>query len=132
MSDYIVWLDSVKAHVFELNSESSASHIKRVDFEHSSKNKKTNHDHHGNEVLFKEIAEKMSDGNKLLLMGPGLSKNQFHTYLADHHSHSLAKKVVGVETCDHPTDNQVLAIARKFFVHYDLFNDPVVAAKTRG
>jgi len=131
MSDYIVWLDSAKAHVFELNSEMKESSMKAEIFEHAMKNKKGGHDHHENDGLFKDIANRVNSSKKLLVMGPGQAKNQFRTYLTEHHTHSLAKKIVGVETCDHPTDNQILAIARKFFAHYDLFNDPVVAAKTR-
>ncbi|OYZ24355.1 MAG: hypothetical protein B7Y39_01480 [Bdellovibrio sp. 28-41-41] len=131
MSDYIVWLDSAKAHVFELNAESTASEVKKTDLAHAMKNIKGSHEHHANDVLFKQITEKTLGCKKLLLMGPGLAKNQFQKYLDDHYTHTLATKVVGVETCDHPTDNQVLAIARKFFVHYDLFNDPVLASKSR-
>tara|TARA_B110001454_G_C12723220_1_gene435924 strand:- start:8793 stop:9206 length:414 start_codon:yes stop_codon:yes gene_type:complete len=131
MSDYIVWLDSEKAHVFELNAELKQSKLQKENFEHQIKHKKGNHEQHLNEILFKKIAERLTESNKILLMGPGLAKNQFRVYLDEHHTHSLGKHVVGVETCDHPTDNQILAIARKFFAHYDLFNEPILATGSR-
>lgn len=122
MSDYVVWMDSAKAHVFELNLKGiKTSEIKKEDIAHR-----------GSEPLFSEICKSLHDCDKLLIMGPGLAKNQFKSYLSEHFTHSLAKHLVGVETCDHPTDNQILAISRKFFVHYDLFNEPMLPNRARG
>lgn len=132
MSDYILWLDSAKAHVFEINPEMKAPQIKKYEFEHRMKNKKDGHDHHVNETLFKEIADHVGSCKKLLVMGPGMAKTQFCSFLNENYTHSLAKTIIGVETCDHPTDNQILAIARKFFAHYDLFNDPLIATHNKG
>ena len=122
MSDYIVWLDSAKAHVFEL----SLSGIKTFEV------KKEDTQHQKNDSLFKDLAQKLIACEKLLLMGPGLAKNHFKSYLNEHYTHSLATHIVGTETCDHPTDNQILAIARNFFMHYDLFNVPIQPGRSRG
>lgn len=132
MSDYILWVDTTKAHVFEINSESKVGQIKKHEFEHRKKLNKNGHDHNVNEELFKDIADHIHNCKKLLVMGPGVAKTQFRSFLDRSYAHSLAKNVVGVETCDHPTENQILAIARKFFVHYDLFNDPVIAGHSRN
>ena len=35
------------------------------------------------------------------------------------HDHEVSNKVVGVETVDHPSDAQLVAFARKYFVAKD-------------
>lgn len=126
MTDYVIWLDSEKAQIFALKTSGiEKSHLKKSGMDHHTHNKK---DHHGDsapEHFFRELAVKLKDAEKLLILGPGLAKNHFKTHLETHHTGGLAKKIIGIENCDHPTDNQVLAEARKFFKHYDLFNNPI-------
>jgi len=55
----------------------------------------------------------------------GLAKDHFKTHLETHHTAGLAKRIIGMEVVDHPTDNQILAASRKFFKTYDLFNNPI-------
>jgi hypothetical protein len=40
------------------------------------------------------------------------------------HDPKIADKVVGVETIDHPTDGQLVAYARKYFVAKDRMLSP--------
>jgi hypothetical protein len=34
----------------------------------------------------------------------------------------IAKRIIGIETVDHPTDGQILAYAKKFFKKFDQLN----------
>ncbi len=54
----------------------------------------------------------------MLLTGPGLVKTALHHHI-DQRKPLLAKRVVGVETLDHPGDGELLAFARKYFEKVD-------------
>ena len=65
-------------------------------------------------ALMNEIAEALEPAAEWLLIGPGSAKDELAKHIARHH-HTLASRIVGVENADHPTDGQILAMARKFF-----------------
>ena len=64
------------------------------------------------------IAEALKGANEILVVGPAQAKLQLIKHI---HAHDpdLADKIVGVETVDHPTDGQLVAYARKYFVAKD-------------
>lgn len=125
MAAYVVWMDSEKALIFNLGvSGIVKTQLKKSHVDHHSHNKKDHHADPGAEHFYKELAQKVKDGQEILVVGPGLAKNHFRTYL-DSHVHGLAKKIVGLENSDHPTDNQILAAARKFFASYHLYHEPI-------
>ena len=49
---------------------------------------------------------------------PAQAKVAFRHYIDEKHR-DVAKRVVGVETLDHPSDGELLAYARKYFVKVD-------------
>jgi hypothetical protein len=49
-----------------------------------------------------------------LVTGPASAKNERAAYLA-HRYPEAAKRVSGVESLDHPSEGQLLALARRFF-----------------
>ena len=126
MIDYVVWLDSEKAQIFALKTSGvEKSHLEKNTQDHHTHNKTDHHGDAGPEHFFRDLSVKLAGANQLLILGPGLAKNHFKTHLETHHTNSLGKKIIGIETCDHLTDNQILASAHKFFKHYDLFNNPI-------
>ena len=131
MTDYVIWLDSEKAQIFALKiSGIEKTRIQKSGVDHHSRNKKDQHTDSDQEHFFRDLAVAlMKVEGKLLILGPGLAKNHFKNYLESHHKGGLVNKIVGLENCDHPTDNQILAEARKFFKHYDLFNNPTKPSK---
>ncbi len=121
MDSVIVWMDSEKATVFKFSASGNDKSAIKNHY----------HDHHTHspadgpkqmESFFHEIIEKLKDAHEILLTGPGLAKNHFKTHLETHHHQEVAKKIVGIETSDHPTDNQVLAFGKKFFRNFHLFS----------
>ncbi|MBI3556281.1 MAG: translational machinery protein [Deltaproteobacteria bacterium] len=76
---------------------------------------------HGLDGFFKQLADSIKDAKEVIVLGPSEAKVHFKSYLEKHFAHTLAKKIVAVETVDHPSDNQILAQARKFFKAYDAF-----------
>jgi len=126
MADYVVWLDSEKAHIFNLKpSGVEKSHVEKNVFDHHTINKKDHHGDPAQEHFFRDLAVKLKDAEKILILGPGLAKNHFKTHLETHHTAHLAKKIIGLENSDHPTDNQILQAAGKFYTTYNLFNSPI-------
>lgn len=115
MTQYVVWMDSEKADLFNMKSsgvEKSQVNVHGAD--HHSRSKKDLNDAHS-EHFYKDLAVQLKDAEQILLIGPGHSKNHFKTHLETHHTAGLASKIVGMETADHPTDNQIVALASKFF-----------------
>ena len=126
MSDYVVWLDSEQAQIFALKTSGiEKSHLKKSGMDHHTHNKKDHHSDATIEHFFRDLAVKLKDAEHLLIVGPGLAKNHFRTHLETHHTGDLGKRIVGIENSDHPTDNQILAEARKFFKAYNLFNGTI-------
>lgn len=118
----IAWLDHREAHIatFSLGSSNMIA-------VHSRRPKQRIH-HKANEIgsgkasddhaFFDEIAESLSTTSEVLVVGPGNAKTAFATYVQARHP-DLAKRIVGVETLDHPTDGQLLAHARTTFAAMD-------------
>lgn len=125
MAKYIIWLDSEHASIFDLKvSGIEKSQLQRQVIDHHTTNKKDHHGDPATEHFYRDLAKRIKDAEEILLLGPSLSKNHFKTYL-ESHTPGLAKAIVGIEATDHPTDNQIMAIGRKFFKTYNLFHHPI-------
>lgn len=129
MKNYIIWLDSEAARIFELTGSGIKKSVcTNSQKDHHTRHKNDLHEDPGSEHYFRDLAAKVADSDQLLLMGPGLAKNHFQKFLASHHATVLAKKVIGLETLEgfeHLSENQMFAAARKFYKTYDLFNNPI-------
>ncbi len=120
MANYVVWLDSAHAKIFELHPEEAVEEktLWRKEIRHHTGVEKEHNNHKNGEKFFHEVAALLTDANELLLVGPGEAKVHFRTHLESHHHPQVAKKIVGVETVDHPTDGQIIALAKKFFKNH--------------
>ncbi len=125
MDAYVIWLDSREAKVFKL----APTGVERKHLEghgrkrHADPHGKHSEQHHPeSEALFKDLAAALVDAGELLILGPGEAKTRFKGWLERHDPKGLAKRIVGVETVDHPKENEIVAKAREFFKHYDLFH----------
>lgn len=125
MSACVVWIDSEHAKVFKI----SASGIEKKTMKHHSvDNKSSHHDehkHNAEEHFFHSVADTIGKVEELLVFGSGLAKTHFKAHLEKHHHKELAKHLVGVETLDHLSDNQILEAARKFFKKYNTYNSSI-------
>lgn len=114
----VVWIDHADAKLFSFNREEvEATKIHAPAM--------SGHIHHkagslgsgkavaGNEFLSQVEAE-LRKSNEFLIVGPGTAKLELVRHI-HRHAADLDKKLVGVETVDHPTDGQIVAYARKYF-----------------
>ena len=81
-----------------------------------------NHKHNAEEHFFHALALEIGNVEELLVFGAGMAKTHFKTHLEKHHHGQLAKSLIGVETLDKLTDNQILESARKFMKKYNTYN----------
>ena len=123
MSHYhaVVWLDHVEAHVQHFTREAVEKKLvegKPHRHLHTKRNAQASGHAAEDPEFFRKIAEALGDAQEILVVGPANAKIELVKYL-DTHVPQLKKKVVAVETVDHPSDGQVLAYARKHFRAFD-------------
>ena len=115
-------MDQSEAHVVMFDREhAEAQHIKS----------RSHHKHQGKAddltAFFADVAQALADTREVLLAGPGLVRNQFRDWAAKHHA-AVADVVVDSVAADHPTDAQLVAMARQYFKKFDnMAADPSVA-----
>ncbi len=120
MSSYVVWMDTSHAKLFCLKAEGLVTEqVKSHTHEHHGFNPRDEHRDH--EKFYHEVAGKLATATEILLVGPGVAKDQFMHHLKNHHHAGIAAKVLAVESMDHPTDGQVIDHAKRFFKHAHLF-----------
>jgi stalled ribosome rescue protein Dom34 len=114
----VVWIDHREARVFHF----SPSDVERLVLHPDNP---TRHIHHkANSIgsghaaedqhFLHAAAEAIADAGEVLITGPANAKNELVKHI-DQHDHELMKKIVGVETVDHPSDAQLVAHARHYF-----------------
>lgn len=120
MSSYVVWIDTSHAKLFNLTPQGiKTEEVKSHNHDHHGYNPRDEHREH--DKFYHEVAHKLTAAVEILLVGPGVGKEQFKHHLEKHHHADVAKKILAVENMDHPTDAQVVAHAKKFFKHAHLF-----------
>lgn len=111
----VVWIDHQKAQVLQFD----AAHVEAT--------KVKAHTHHtaqhGSAVrteheFFGEVCAALDGIAEVLVTGPRKGIDDFRHY-AEKHRAETAKRVVGYEVVDHPSDAQLIAFARKYFLKYD-------------
>ena len=114
----IVWIDHLNAKVFYVG-------IAGVDEVVLHAHLATEHLHHkANSIgaghvaddrrFLDEVASALVHSSEILVIGPGIEKTALLHHLQKHHSR-VAAAVVGVENADHPSDGQIVALARRSF-----------------
>jgi stalled ribosome rescue protein Dom34 len=114
----VVCIDHAEALVFEFNESGITEHrIRPKDREGNIHHKagSTGSGHaHDSKAYLTAVAEALQPSHEILIVGHGTAKDEFASFIRDHVP-ALAPRIMGVETVDQPTKNEVLAFARKFF-----------------
>ena len=116
----VVWLDHAEAHVIHFNrDESQTDIIKSASKPHLHVKAGGNGGRSADDRAYLEqVISSVKDAQEILITGPGTEKTVLYKFMLKQHP-AVAEKVVSVESSDHPSDNQLLAYARKFFVASD-------------
>ena len=121
MSACVLWIDSEHAKIFKISIDGI---VKKLLSQHSVHPSGARHDQHkinSENKFFHEIAVSINSTEELLILGAGLAKNHFKNHLEAHHQ-ELHKHIVGFETLDSVSDNQILEFSRQFFKKFNTFN----------
>jgi stalled ribosome rescue protein Dom34 len=70
-------------------------------------------------AYYHAVAESLTGAQEILVVGPAQAKLQLIKHMHAHHP-KMAELVIGVESVDHPTDGQLIAYARKYFIAKDM------------
>ena len=98
--------------------------VVQFDADHTQATKIHEHTHytrqHGSEVrseheFFSSVCDALAGVIQVLIAGSHTAQADFRHYVEKHRPET-GKKIVGWETVDHPTDAQLLALARHCFV----------------
>ena len=119
-----LWIDHKKAVIFSLSDE--GAEIKRIsselerDVRFSGGEQKESAEKHRDKRLTgqlnnynDEVVNYICDAESILIFGPGETKRELKKRLE---SRKLHQKVVGFETVDKMTDNQIVAKVRQHFL----------------
>ncbi len=119
----VVWLDQSEAHVVMFDREHAETH--RI-------KSRSHHKHQGKtddlNTYFADIAQALVETREVLVAGPGLVRNKFRDWCIKHDA-NVAGVIVDSIAADHPTDPQLVAMARQYFKKFDsMAADPSTAA----
>ena len=110
----VVWMDHNEAHVLMFDREHAEAQRIKSRSHHTPK-----HGHvKGDKDFFAAVAKSLEGVHEVLLTGPASAKTEFHEYCKQHEA-AVNKAIVDVVNSDHPTDAQLVAMARQYFAKHD-------------
>lgn len=124
MSHYhaVVWLDHSEAHVMHFSPKDVEKSLVLPAEPHQRLHIKSGKMGSGRQAedpkYYHAIVEALNGAQEILVLGPSSAKLQLIKHIHAH-DHDMVDKIIGVETVDHPTDGQVVAYARKYFIAKD-------------
>ncbi|MFI4931230.1 MAG: hypothetical protein ACHP83_13380 [Burkholderiales bacterium] len=111
----VVWIDHQNAQILQFDPEHvQASKIKA----HSHQTRQ-----HGSAVrseheYFGAVCDGLAGIPEVLVTGSHQAQADLRHYVEKHRA-QLARQIVGYETVDHPSENQLVALARQYFLKHD-------------
>jgi len=118
----ITWIDHSEAHVVMFDREHMQS--QRI-------KSRSHHKHQGkgsdDGAFFADIAAALAGTHEVLLAGPGQARSEFRAWCGQHRP-AVAQAIVDSLVTDHPSDAQLVALARQYFKKFDsMAADPSLA-----
>ena len=119
MSNHVaIWLDHKEAHIVQLHpgevEESTVLAGRPAHHKHPRGPEGSREHPEDARRFFQEVTRSLEGSEEILVVGPSTAKHEFLQYL--HKNDPLfEKKIVGLETVDHPTRGQLIAHAREYF-----------------
>ena len=114
----IVWIDHQQAKIFQFDATDVDSTVVRSSHPHQHIHHKANSGDSGHapvdKAFLKQVAENLVNAGTILITGPANAKQELTAYLAESQP-AIAARIAGVEPLDHPTDGELLNLARTFF-----------------
>ena len=118
----VVWIDHQIAKVLHFSADTSEMVLIHSTNPNQHLHHKANSNDSGHAPIDKKINERVAEAiegsEAILIAGPANAKTELVAHLK-HARPTVAAKISAVEPMDHPTDGQLLAHARRFYVADD-------------
>jgi hypothetical protein len=115
LSHAVVWTDHKSAQVLQFDAEHVLAQKVRTHSHHTAQHGSTVRSEH---EFFGEICDALDGITEVLVTGSRTAIADFRHY-ADKHKPQTAKRIVAYEVVDHPSEKQLVAFARKYFLKHD-------------
>ncbi len=111
----VVWIDHQSAQILQFDAEHVQAQKIKAHSHHTAQ--------HGSGVrsqheFFGQVCDALDGITELLIVGPKTGITDFEHYAKKHRAQTAAR-IVGTEVTDHPSEGQLVAMARKYFIKYD-------------
>jgi hypothetical protein len=122
----IVWTDHHSAQVLQFDPEQVLASKVHAHTHHTPQ--------HGSAVrteheFFGELCDALDGISEVLVTGSRTAIADFRHY-AEKHRPQTATRIVGYEVVDHPSENQLVALARQYFLKHDkMVGVPIPSAR---
>lgn len=114
-SHAVVWTDHQNARVLQFDAEHVKAQKIRAEHHYTRQHHSAVRTEH---EFFAEVCAALGDVDEVLVTGSHTAVADFRHYAGKHRPH-LATRIVGYEVVDHPTENQLVALARQYFLKHD-------------
>ncbi len=115
---FAVWIGHNDATIFQIRPQGfGKSTVKALHHELTRKAQEQNR-HAGSDLFFHGVAQAIKGAAEILILGTHSAKRAFmrHVHKRDH---QLEPMILGLRTMNHPTDSQLAAFVRAFFLYQD-------------
>jgi len=113
-----VWIDHKEAKIFHIEPEGFDAKTIKAPHHHLTPKAEEQGRHAGSKRFFADVAHALKEAEEILVVGPSSAKLDFLRHLHKH-DEAIERRVLGVETLDHPTDGQLAAYVRHYFDRKD-------------
>lgn len=111
----VLWLDHQEAKVLQFDAEHvQAERVKS----HSHHTKQRGSAVRTEHEFYADVCDALAGIAEVLVTGSRTAQSDFKHYVEKHRA-ALAPQIVGYETVDHPSDKQLVAMARQYFLKHD-------------
>ncbi|ODV10496.1 MAG: hypothetical protein ABT20_08035 [Rubrivivax sp. SCN 70-15] len=111
----VVWLDHQSAQVLRFDAEHLQAHKVKAHTHHTAQHAsqvRTEHEY------FAALCRELDDIEEILVVGPHTGITDFEHY-ARKHQPETARRIAAWRVVDHPSEKQLVALAREFFLGFD-------------
>lgn len=115
----VVFVDHHSAQVLQFDSEQV---LEKKVHEHRHLTRQHASSVRGEHEFFGTVCDAMEGVSEVLIAGRHTGISDFRHYVEEHRP-LTAVRIVGYEVVDHPTENQLVALARKHFAKVNLMTD---------
>lgn len=126
----IIWIDHAQARMIKFDAETSVTSVIHPEGGTPHLHHKANaiDDGHAleNQAYYHSVGKALAGISDVLVTGPANAKTELMKHFA-RHDPSLLTKVSAVQTVDHPTDGQLLDLARH---HFGLIDRGIIPSPT--